>query len=479
MTHRNPVRACSRVALAATIFLLLPLAALAAPFAAMVMDARTGKVLYSTNAETRLHPASLTKMMTLYIVFDAVRRGEISLDDVTTISRNAASEPPSKLGMRVGQKIKLRYLVRAAAIKSANDAATALGEAVAGSEQAFAQRMNEMAKVLGMTHTTFKNANGLTREGHLSTAHDMTIMGRHLLYDFPEYYNLFSRQSANAGGKTVRNTNHRFLRGYRGADGIKTGYTAASGYNLVASAERGQERIIVTVFGSRSVATRTAKVEKLLDIGFRKAPSRAAFIAPTRLALGGDTLAAHTRSASGLVTASLRPEPRPGTRADPAALVAMKDEIADTIAKVAGEAEAQAAADEATAPAVPVLSASLAGAMIRPAPRPVVAEGSSQDDGTDKAVAAVRPVVVTRMSTSGGQQWGINVGRYTTQFEAEKMLLQTALVETTTLDQALRKVVRSPRGWEANFVGLTQERAQLACRRLVAQNMTCTPVGPG
>ena len=155
----------------------------AAPYAAMVMDARSGKVLHAENADTRLHPASLTKMMTLYVVFEAVENGEISLDTKVRISKKAASEPPSKLGLRSGQRIKLRYLIRAAAVKSANDAATALGEAIEGSEAAFARRMNRTAKALGMTRTTFKNAHGLTEKGHLSTARDMTILGRHLFYD--------------------------------------------------------------------------------------------------------------------------------------------------------------------------------------------------------------------------------------------------------------------------------------------------------
>ncbi|MCB1312304.1 MAG: D-alanyl-D-alanine carboxypeptidase, partial [Sedimentitalea sp.] len=228
------------------LIVVVPLSVMAAPYAAYVIDARTGEVLHSQNADARLHPASLTKMMTLYIAFEAVENGEISLDTKVKISSHAASEPPSKLGLRAGQTIALRYLIRAAAVKSANDAATAIGEAISGSESAFAKRMTRTARSLGMNNTTFKNANGLTADGHLSSAHDMTILGRHLLYDFPQYYNLFSRTSADAGIKTVPNTNRRLLADYRGADGIKTGYTRAAGFNLVASAERGNERIIAT-----------------------------------------------------------------------------------------------------------------------------------------------------------------------------------------------------------------------------------------
>ena len=240
-------------------------------YAAMVMDARSGEILHSENANKRLHPL-LTKMMTLYRRISSVENGEISLDKKVKISRHAASEPPSKLYLRPGQKVKLRYLIRAAAVKSANDAATALGEAIEGSEAAFARRMNRTAKAMGMNRTTFKNAHGLTEPGHLSTARDMTILGRHLFYDFPEYYNLFARKTTFAGSTKVRNTNRRFLSNYRGADGIKTGYTRAAGYNLVASANRNGERIITTVFGGRSTTTRIAQVAKLMNLGFQKAP---------------------------------------------------------------------------------------------------------------------------------------------------------------------------------------------------------------
>ncbi len=223
------------------------------------MDARTGETIYETNATTRLHPASLTKMMTLYIAFEAIERGEISLDSMITITKNAAGQPPSKLGLKAGQKMALRHRIRAAAIKSANDAATAIGEGISGSEAAFAERMNRTAKALGMKSTTFPNANGLTAKGHLSTAQDMSVLGRRLFYDFPQYYNIFSRRETDAGVTDVVSTNRRFLDAYKGADGIKTGFTDAAGFNLTASAERNGVRIIATVFGGTSTAQRNAK----------------------------------------------------------------------------------------------------------------------------------------------------------------------------------------------------------------------------
>ena len=159
----------------------------AAPWAAMVMDARSGEVYHSDNADTSLHPASLTKMMTLWVAFEAVERGEITLDTMVTIPREAAAEPPSKLGLVPGQQIRFRYLLRAAAVRSANDAATAIAFAVSGSEQAFTDRMTRTARAMGMTRTTFRNAHGLTEAGHMSSARDMTILGRHMIYDWPQY----------------------------------------------------------------------------------------------------------------------------------------------------------------------------------------------------------------------------------------------------------------------------------------------------
>ncbi len=469
MQVRRTVPARMGFILIAFVWLLsfAPLQSLAAPYAAMVIDARTGEVLHSRNADTRLHPASLTKMMTLYIAFEAVRNGEIELDTPVRITKKASSEPPSKLGLRTGQTIAFRYLIRAAAVKSANDAATAIGIAISGSEAAFARRMTRTAKAMGMSRTTFKNAHGLTESGHLSTARDMTTLGRHLLYDYPQYYNLFSRQSTHAGIKTVPNTNRRLLAAYSGADGIKTGYTRAAGFNLVASAKRKDERIIATVFGGKSGASRNAKVAELLDMGFRRAPSRAPIRKPSRPEYAGNAgLNVQVARLVGAPSTSLRPVLRPG----PGAAVQVVGTVAATAAKNGariqnGIAAAIAAADIQTP----------TDDTTRPAARP-----------EDLVLASTNPTelpepeqeVVTRLSTSGGHLWGVNVGRYTTRYEAEKVLLKTALSEMTTLEGTLRKVNQSARGFDATFQGMTREQADLACRRLQARNVTCFMIGP-
>ena len=499
--RRQPARTGLFIFAAIWMLVVVPLSAVAAPYAAHVIDARTGEVLHSHNSRTRLHPASLTKMMTLYIAFEAIEKGEISADTVITISKNAAAEPPSKLGLRHGQKIALRYLIRAAAVKSANDAATAIGEAISGSEAKFARRMNRTAKALGMTRTTFKNAHGLTENGHMSTAEDMTKLGRHMLYDYPDYYHLFSRKSADAGMKRVPNTNSRMLSNYRGADGIKTGYTRAAGFNLVASAERGNERIIATVFGGKSTASRNAQVAKLLDLGFRRAPSRAPLRKPVRPQYVAE---AAPKGASGktirLVTAvkkSLRPQTRPVAEDVIMAAATQEDDAMRALIDAAvTEAQATPAPETVTA-AVNTLVAEVAGqtpevqatavsfASITPMTRPSESavkiakiRPTARPANLALASAPAKPEIATRISTSGGRHWGVNVGTYESHYKAQKVLLQTALLEMSSLDGSLRKVVKRSRGFEANFLGMSRETAELACRRLAARNVGCTPMGP-
>jgi len=557
--HRQPARLGLFLFTAIWLIVVLPLSVRAAPYAAMVIDARNGEVLHSENADTRLHPASLTKMMTLYVAFQAIERGEISLDTVVTVPAAAAAEPPSKLGLRPGQKIKLRYLIRAAAIKSANDAAHAIGTAIEGSEAAYARRMNRTAAAMGMTRTNFMNMHGLTQEGHMSTARDMTILGRHMLYDFPEYYNLFSRRSTDAGIAHVNNTNRRMLDSYRGADGIKTGYTRAAGFNLVASAERGGTRIIATVFGGRSTVTRNQRVAELLDLGFKKAPSNVALRKPSKPDAipgrgpgAGDVETAQPQIASAgatgrpaagktirLVTAvssSLRPKVRPGSGMPPPVLVALNDSISEALSEVAAQAAAVEMATEQVTPAVPAVAAinppvnlperpmqiaantqedetlaegdardtlateDLAIAVaeaqpkapvamatvpsVKPRARPaglvVLASLPTPDSKVAEVVTPATPEqdVVTRISTSGGRHWGINVGRFGSRHAAEKVLLQTALTEMNTLDGTLRKISQGGGGFDANFMGMTRETADLACRRLQARQMQCFMIGP-
>ncbi len=487
----------------------------AAPYAAYVMDARTGETLYSENADTRLHPASLTKMMTLYITFSEIEAGNVSLDTMITVSKNAAAQPPSRLGLKAGQKIQLRYLIRAAAVKSANDAAAAIGDYFEGTPEKWGARMTRTAKQLGMKNSTFKNANGLTAKGHLSTAHDMSIMGRHLFYDYPQYYNIFSRRSTDAGMATVANTNRKFLDQYKGADGIKTGYTGPAGFNLTASAERDGVRIIATVFGGTSTPMRNAKMTELLDLGFRKAQKGGGSqlpIAPTYSADQELVAQADTGAESGTemeeeggggpaktirLVMAVSSSPRPNARPvhDPVAVAAVEqagNAMADDIAGALAEATAEPAPDSLEAQAVELAavdapaelsikataanpqSVQLVSAPAKPKHKaPIYDEALVVAQAEEPAAEEV----VTNVSTSGGKGYGINIGRFNSYGEADRILMKTLLSENATLGDALRKVVQKSGGFDANFLGLSQKEADLACRRLQARGVTCFTMG--
>lgn len=297
-------------------------AADAAPKASIVMDMRDGRVLYSKSADRKQHPASLTKMMTLYVAFDMVKRGKLRLGQKMRVSRHASRMPASKLYLKAGQRVTVQSLIHATAIKSANDAAMVLAEGIGGSQAAFARMMTRQAKRLGMKNTRFKNPHGLTQRGHYSTARDMAILARHLFHDFPEFYHIFKRTRGHAAGKRIWSTN-RLLSSYRGADGIKTGYTRAAGYNLVASAHRGKKRVIAVAMGQRSSRVRNRRVRQLLDLGFRKAAGSVRTVRPRTLS--GPT---RTVSRKGRILVRNAPVPvhKPGSR------ITVADAVAEVLA---------------------------------------------------------------------------------------------------------------------------------------------------
>ena len=454
----------------------------AATYAAHVMDARTGETLYAKNADRPAPPASLTKMMTLYIAFQEIEAGRVSLDTLITVSKNAANQDPSKLGLKPGQKIALRYLIRGAAVKSANDAAAAIGDYLSGSPEKFGKRMTQTARALGMKNSTFKNANGLPAKGHLSTPHDMSILGRHLFYDFPQYYNIFSRRSTYAGVSKVANTNRKFLDAYKGADGIKTGYTREAGFNLTASAERNGVRIIATVFGETSTPARNAKMAELLDLGFSKAkPGKASArpqMADPEEALPddgieveeeGDAPASAAPALVASVTKSQRPMKKPAFGAETQTASIEITGIEDAVAL----ANAESGALTVTAKATEVAQ-TLAAGTERPKARkaPVYT-----DQDAELALVPAAPEVVTRVATSGGGGWGINLGTYPNSMAAEKALIQVRLLEPATLNDGTSKVVNRTSGFDAVVLGLDRDSADLACRKLQARAVQCFTVG--
>ena len=253
---------------AAILSIFVATAAFSAPYAAIVIDAETGKVLHEENADMRLHPAGLTKLMTLYVAFDSIETGLIGLDDKIRISRKAHHEPPAKLGLREGQRVKFRYLIRAAGVRGANDASTAIADGIDGSEAAFGRRMNGYASELGLTRSTWKNAHGLTEKGHLSTARDIANLFVAHKRDFPDYFNLFSRIRTHAGLREVANSARRMLGSIHGIRGAKYGFTRAAGFNGAVYVQRRDKQVVAVVFGARSTATLVKRIDKLVDDGF-------------------------------------------------------------------------------------------------------------------------------------------------------------------------------------------------------------------
>ena len=420
---------------------LLSMPVRAAPYAAIVMDMRDGRVLYAENADHPQHPASLTKMMTLYLTFEAVESGQLSLDQNVRVSRKAARQPASKLYLKAGSRVSIRSLIRAAAIKSANDAAMVLAEAVGGSEAAFGRLMTAKARALGMRNTTFKNPHGLTESGHLSTVRDMAILARHLFFDFPDYYNIFGKRSDIAAGKRIWTTN-RLLGSYRGAEGMKTGYTRAAGYNLVATASRGTERVVAVVMGGKSSRWRNRKVAELLDLGFRKTPTQVAVVPPK----AGATAI--------LVARAPLPEPKPGGSAT--GLAAIAEQLSSpAIAAVAPTGSR---------------SAPLYAAFPVWKPRP--------SSGVQVASAgSVFPLPEAR------PDWSVAIGQFDDEAAAVAAVNAVALSNLGPLKGAAPKIEQvdgksGAKLYNVAFTGLDNGAANNACIELLARGRDCVTVAP-
>jgi len=238
-------------------------------YASIVVDADNGNVLYAVNPDRRSYPASLTKVMTLYLLFDALDQGKLTMNSRLPVSAHATRQAPSKLNLRVGERIDLEDAVLALVTKSANDVAVVVAEAVGGSEDDFADLMTRKARQLGMSATTYRNASGLPDPGQVSTPRDQATLARALVRHHAKYYHYFSTRQFNWKGQPISTHNRLMLR-YQGADGIKTGYINASGFNLIASAKRDGKRIVGVVFGGDTSGWRDRNMAQILDKGFAR-----------------------------------------------------------------------------------------------------------------------------------------------------------------------------------------------------------------
>jgi D-alanyl-D-alanine carboxypeptidase len=285
-------------------------------FASIIVDGNSGSVLQSTSPDGLRHPASLTKIMTLYLLFERLESGKMKLDTEMPVSQHAADQDPTKLNLRAGQTIRVEDAIKGLVTRSANDAAVVIAEAIGGDEDDFAQMMTRKARSLGMSKTVYRNANGLPNDEQITTARDQATLGRAIQERFPRYYRYFSTSTFNWRGQSIRNHNH-LLGSVEGVDGIKTGYTRASGFNLVTSMRRGNRHLIGVVLGGRSGGSRDAIMRNLLAENLEKGATTHTVVAVTERN-GADASDTPTRPAplaqAAAAPASEAPAPRPASR---------------------------------------------------------------------------------------------------------------------------------------------------------------------
>lgn len=411
-------------------------------YASIVMDADTGLILYQRHADKRLHPASLTKVMTLLMLFEAMDQGKVGLNDRIRISKHAAAMSPSKLGLAPGQTIKVKDAIYALVTKSANDIAAAVAEHLGGTESNFARMMTARAHALGMTSTTFKNASGLHNPGQYSTARDMAKMARFVINDYPGYYRYFSTKNFAYNGQSYHNHN-RLMSSYKGMDGMKTGYIGPSGFNLVASAVRNNHRLIGVVFGGRSAQSRNDHMAGLLDKGFAQ-------INDIRIA-----------------SAKVPIPPR-----KPGILLAV-----NALSNAAGTARASAPAYQQTVALDPAIAN---GSFSE-----IIGEGDYDPAATERIETGLIAIAAHRSEEkavlAAAQQvdaWAIQVGAFTSR-AATDSALNTTLRKLPREYAEVSPVIaplKTREGWlyRARLSGFTKDQAFKACNQL----QDCLPVAP-
>ncbi len=419
-------------------------------YAAIVVDANTGKTLFSANADAKRYPASLTKMMTLYMLFEAMQAGRINKDTRIPVSSYAASRPPTKIGFRPGQSIRAEDAALAMITKSANDVAAAVGEYLGGSEERFAQMMTAKARRLGMRNTTFRNASGLPNMAQHSTARDMAVLGMALRQHFPREFAYFSRRSFEFRGQTIRGHN-RLLGRVEGVDGIKTGYTNASGYNLVSSVNLDGRRLVAVVMGGNTGASRDAHMAQLI----RKYLPMA-----TRGRSNDALIAARSEAPQAVASIDL---PKAKQAPVPIARTAVEDLINSEV----GEGDVDQPQVLALVAPTPRPAALAAQAAIRPTPKASVPNAQAQD---------VDPVTTASAPVTGG--WAIQIGSLPSEGQARDMLAKASATAGQTLRSVSPHTETFNKGnatfYRARFVGFASKQAAWdACASLKRKNFGC------
>ncbi|WP_246164198.1 D-alanyl-D-alanine carboxypeptidase [Blastochloris sulfoviridis] len=482
-------------------------------YAAFVVDANTGKVLHESAPDALRHPASITKIMTLYMLFEQLEAGRLKLDSQLPVSARASAQEPTKLGLKPGSTIEVEDAIKALVTKSANDAAVVIAEAVGGDEASFATLMTRKARALGMSRTTFKNASGLPNPEQVTTARDLSVLGRAIQERFPRYYRYFSTRQFVWRGGTIANHN-KLLGRVEGVDGIKTGYTRASGFNLVTSAKRNGRHIVGVVLGGRSGASRDAQMANLIETCLPKAYAGAPMVARI----------AEVEPATPIP----QPEPRPMSR-EPLALAAVV--VADQTPTAAisrpapGSTEPLRPTTVRSVPVGPVTntaplgavvvrasansvstyttaSASAAPGQIAPAVITIAPEPAPHTlDAQVRAYAATaqpsRPGAIQVASVqvasvqmaappsppvrhAGRSAWMIQIGAFQAESQARDKLREAQTRNKGLLGNAdpfTEKVVKGSTAlYRARFAGFDEERAHEACRVLKKSDFACMPL---
>jgi D-alanyl-D-alanine carboxypeptidase len=454
--------------------------------ASIVVDANSGAVMQASNADSPRHPASLTKIMTLYLLFERLEAGKIKLTSEMKVSPHAAAQAPSKLGLKPGETIDVETAIRAIVTKSANDVAVVVAEAIGGDETEFAQMMTAKARALGMMHTSYHNASGLPDDRQITTARDMAILGRAIHDRFPEFYHYFSTRTFAFRGKVMRNHNHLLGR-VDGVDGIKTGYIHDSGFNIVTSVHRHHRYIVAVVFGGRSAGARDARMRDLIDSNINTASVKRT--APLVVDRGEDVLPP-ARPKVAAVTPLPPPAPPLGSSA-PIKANPVKTFVVHPTEAHAGSLRALPADIRKLMPGPattnPVAVSTIATVKREPAPSPehldVIDTSPAKPAAKVAEVASVGnsvPVPATELSAKPHSGWMIQVGAFDDEREAKERLVAAKTKAEDQLRKADPFTERIEKGdkplFRARFAGLEKAQAMTACRRLKRNEIPCMVV---
>ncbi len=501
------------------------------PTSAIVVDGNTGAVLHASNADASRHPASLTKIMTLYLLFDRLEAGKIKLDTPLKVSEHASEQAPTKLGLKPGQTIAVEDAIKAVVTKSANDAAVAIAENLGGDEAAFAKLMTDKAHALGMTRTNYVNASGLPDDDQVTSAQDQALLGRAIQERFPHYYKFFSTEAFVYHGIAMRNHNH-LLGVVGGVDGIKTGYTHASGFNLVTSVHRDGRYLVAVVLGGRSSSERDAHMRELINVhikeaslrhsapaiaekaeqrsetkpvAFAKAPLSAARAEPATTATltpkaGGNATAGSsdpiqplqvktiTYRTAPLQASSLAPLPAlvPAPRSQPAAAAPVRtvpvaqSPAPQTTVVVASNEPAPIASAPKAEPAKPEaakLQAAKAEVAKPEVAKPEAKPEAAKPEPAKTALASLEPTPA-QIRARGG--WLIQVGAFEGEDEAKEHLSDARHKAQATLASADPFTERVQKGdkalYRARFAGFDKSTAETACKQLKRSDIACITV---